>query len=252
MTEVPEFDQFVEYVDSDGVHPVALGQHEITSLLTLQTLQRGYQHVTQLGRSHTIEDTTTLRSIVASTYHTDVADNEVVSDDPATITDRLVWVVDHPVWRLHASVTLGEVWLYEGNLYRAVQSHTVDSPDWTPDTTPALWVRFYTPAETPDWVQPTGAQDAWRLGQHVIHAGQEWVSDIDYNVWEPGVTGWSLVGGGQTDEWQAGVAYTGDNTAGAGNGDVVTYDGVEYRCLQSHTSLVGWEPPNVPALWTPV
>jgi chitinase len=24
---------------------------------------------------------------------------------------------------------------------------------------------------------------------------------------------------------------------------------VAYRCLQSHTSLVGWEPPNVPALW---
>jgi chitinase len=32
-------------------------------------------------------------------------------------------------------------------------------------------------------------------------------------------------------------------------GDVVTYAGVSYRCLQSHTSLVGWEPPNVPALW---
>ncbi len=32
-------------------------------------------------------------------------------------------------------------------------------------------------------------------------------------------------------------------------GDVVTYAGLSYRCLQSHTSLVGWEPPNVPALW---
>ncbi|WP_271220517.1 carbohydrate-binding protein, partial [Streptosporangium carneum] len=32
-------------------------------------------------------------------------------------------------------------------------------------------------------------------------------------------------------------------------GDTVTYNGVNYRCLQSHTSLPGWEPPNVPALW---
>src|ERR1700722_2038412 len=24
---------------------------------------------------------------------------------------------------------------------------------------------------------------------------------------------------------------------------------VEYKCLQAHTSQVGWEPPNVPALW---
>jgi chitinase len=32
-------------------------------------------------------------------------------------------------------------------------------------------------------------------------------------------------------------------------GDVVSYSGRSYRCLQAHTSLVGWEPPNVPALW---
>jgi chitinase len=32
-------------------------------------------------------------------------------------------------------------------------------------------------------------------------------------------------------------------------GDVVTYSGVSYRCLQAHTSIVTWEPPNTPALW---
>ena len=41
--------------------------------------------------------------------------------------------------------------------------------------------------------------------------------------------------------WAAQTAYT--------VGTVVTYGGVSYRCLQSHTSLPGWEPPNVPALW---
>ncbi|MFI9436886.1 carbohydrate-binding protein, partial [Streptosporangium sp. NPDC052375] len=35
-------------------------------------------------------------------------------------------------------------------------------------------------------------------------------------------------------------------------GDTVTYNGVSYRCLQGHTSLPGWEPPNVPALWQPI
>jgi chitinase len=33
-------------------------------------------------------------------------------------------------------------------------------------------------------------------------------------------------------------------------GDTVTYNGLTYRCLQAHTSLTGWEPPNVPALWS--
>ena len=32
-------------------------------------------------------------------------------------------------------------------------------------------------------------------------------------------------------------------------GDVVTYSGVSYRCLQAHSSIVTWEPPNTPALW---
>ncbi|MEV0584988.1 carbohydrate-binding protein [Nonomuraea sp. NPDC050310] len=41
--------------------------------------------------------------------------------------------------------------------------------------------------------------------------------------------------------WAAGTAYA----AGA----TVTYGGASYRCLQAHTAQVGWEPPNVPALW---
>ncbi|NJP97441.1 chitinase, partial [Nonomuraea sp. FMUSA5-5] len=42
-------------------------------------------------------------------------------------------------------------------------------------------------------------------------------------------------------EWAAWTAYA----AGAR----VTYNGVEYECVQAHTSQPGWEPPNVPALW---
>lgn len=32
-------------------------------------------------------------------------------------------------------------------------------------------------------------------------------------------------------------------------GSTVTYGGLGYRCIQAHTSLTGWEPPNTPALW---
>jgi chitinase len=34
-------------------------------------------------------------------------------------------------------------------------------------------------------------------------------------------------------------------------GALVTYGGTTYKCVQAHTSLTGWEPPNVPALWEP-
>jgi chitinase len=35
-------------------------------------------------------------------------------------------------------------------------------------------------------------------------------------------------------------------------GQIVTYNGKRYQCRQSHTSLPGWEPPNVLALWLPL
>ncbi len=44
--------------------------------------------------------------------------------------------------------------------------------------------------------------------------------------------------------WQAWTAYTA--------GTLVTFNGTTYKCIQSHTSQPGWEPPNVPALWQPV
>ncbi|GAA3850368.1 lytic polysaccharide monooxygenase [Saccharothrix violaceirubra] len=41
--------------------------------------------------------------------------------------------------------------------------------------------------------------------------------------------------------WAPGVAYS--------VGTRVTYGGASYRCVQAHTSLAGWEPPNTASLW---
>jgi chitinase len=49
---------------------------------------------------------------------------------------------------------------------------------------------------------------------------------------------------GQFPTWVANHAYA--------IGDKVSYGGANYQCRQAHTSLVGWEPPNVPALWLPI
>ena len=44
-------------------------------------------------------------------------------------------------------------------------------------------------------------------------------------------------------EWTYPVAYA--------VGDLVTYQGTTYKCLQAHTSQAGWTPSAVPALWQP-
>ena len=45
----------------------------------------------------------------------------------------------------------------------------------------------------------------------------------------------------EVQTWAAYVAYK--------NGDIVSYNGINYVCRQAHTSLPGWEPANVAALW---
>ena len=46
--------------------------------------------------------------------------------------------------------------------------------------------------EFPAWVQPTGAHDAYSVGDKVSHNGQNWVSTVNANTWEPGVYGWDV------------------------------------------------------------
>jgi len=93
-----------------------------------------------------------------------------------------------PTWAAGRSYAADERVQYGGLLYKCVQAHT-SQEDWTPDATPALWTRVST-EEWPEWVQPTGAQDAYKIGDRVKHQGARWISTVDDNVWEPGVYGW--------------------------------------------------------------
>lgn len=76
-------------------------------------------------------------------------------------------------------------------LYKCLTDHT-SQESWTPDAAPSLWVRIDDPAiEWPEWRQPTGSTDAYPNGAKVSHNGKHWTSNVDANVWEPGVYGWS-------------------------------------------------------------
>lgn len=90
-----------------------------------------------------------------------------------------------PRWSETAVYAVGDRVCYEFTLYKCLQDHTAQA-DWTPDVAVSLWVRIDNPAEEwPEWVQPTGATDAYPKGAKVSHNGKHWVSDVDSNVWEP-------------------------------------------------------------------
>ena len=96
-----------------------------------------------------------------------------------------------PAWAIGVAYAVGARINYGGLLYKCAQAHTSQA-DWTPDATPALWVRVDDPGEDwPEWRQPAGAHDAYEKGYKVSHNEKHWISDVDGNVWEPGVYGWT-------------------------------------------------------------
>lgn len=46
------------------------------------------------------------------------------------------------------------------------------------------------PAGYPAWKQPTGAHDAYSIGDKVRHNDKDWECNVNANTWEPGVHGW--------------------------------------------------------------
>lgn len=78
-------------------------------------------------------------------------------------------------------------------LYKVLQNH-ISQPDWTPENSPSLFARVLIPDPTviPEWEQPDST-NPYMAGDKVRHNGKVWVSDVDNNVWEPGVYGWTEV-----------------------------------------------------------
>jgi hypothetical protein len=81
--------------------------------------------------------------------------------------------------------------------------------DWPPDLAPALWRKV------------------------------EVVPEVGARVWESGV---GYIAGDL-------VGYASDTVAESLSSSEPPTELMLYECLQAHTSQVGWEPPNAPALW---
>ena len=97
----------------------------------------------------------------------------------------------YPEWAADVDYTAGYKVQHGGKLWRCVQAHTSQS-GWEPESAPSLWAKVLIPDPEviPEWEQPDST-NPYSVGDKVTHNGKTWVSDIDNNVWEPGVYGWT-------------------------------------------------------------
>ncbi len=107
--------------------------------------------------------------------------------------DALQAVSLFPAWAADKDYAVEDRVKYGGTLYKCLTAHTAQA-SWTPDVSPSLWAKVLIPdpGVIPEWEQP-GSTNPYMAGDKVTHNGKTWVSDIDNNVWEPGVYGWTEV-----------------------------------------------------------
>ena len=110
----------------------------------------------------------------------------VTLDDETALTGVELF----PTWVVGKAYAVNDRAQYNGTLYKCVQAHTSQS-DWMPSATPALW-KTVSVDEYPEWVQPTGAHDAYNIGDKVTYNGQHYVCTSNANVYAPDVYGWQL------------------------------------------------------------
>ena len=100
-----------------------------------------------------------------------------------------------PLWAdcIGQRAEAGSYWRHADKLYRVNmgQGHTIQA-DWAPDKAVSLFSLAANPAEEwTEWIQPTGAHNAYAKGAKVTHNGKKWTSTVNgANTWEPGVYGW--------------------------------------------------------------
>lgn len=110
-----------------------------------------------------------------------------ISDPAEALENQAIF----PLWSSESvAVKAGEKYqAFDGlelKLFEVIQPHTTQE-GWHPVDTPALWKRVALPDQILPWVQPTGAHDAYNIGDKVSYQGQNYESTVNANVYAPGV-----------------------------------------------------------------
>ena len=93
-----------------------------------------------------------------------------------------------------ASYAAGDRIQYNGKLYKCLQAHTAQA-DWNPVDAPSLWAEVLAGQDDTaigEWVQPDSTNPYMR-GDRVNYNGKIYESEVDNNVWAPGVYGWAEI-----------------------------------------------------------
>lgn len=110
---------------------------------------------------------------------------------PSLSTDELMQVAAIiPNWDASKTYTEDDVVRYQQSLYQAIGEVPANT---VPDAATDKWKDLTKSVDNvAQWIQPNSAENAYDSAAVVMHDDEQWSSDEDYNMHEPGVEGWTL------------------------------------------------------------
>lgn len=108
---------------------------------------------------------------------------------PSLSTDELMQVAAiFPNWDASKTYTEADIVRYQQSLYQAIDEVPANT---VPDVATDKWTDMTKPVDgVARWIQPNSAENAYDSAAVVMHDDEQWSSDEDYNMHEPGVEGW--------------------------------------------------------------
>lgn len=152
---------------------------------------------------------------------------------PSLSTDELMQIAAIiPNWDASKTYTEDDIVRYQQSLYQAIGEVPANT---VPDAATDKWKNLTKPVDgVAQWIQPNSAENAYDSAAVVMHDDEQWSSDEDYNMHEPGVDGWTS-NGDAVAEW---AQPTDANNAYA-EGAVVRHNGKRWVSTVSGNV---WEP----------
>ena len=137
-----------------------------------------YDLILKVIQSHTYKDSNALLGKIQRLF----VEGEISEEQYAAL--RAALLAAEPVKAYDAEAEIDALWKEVRRIAAIVDA----MPEPTPEPEPE-------PEEIPDWVQPTGAHDAYMTGDKVRFKGEVYESLIDGNVWSPETypQGWKAV-----------------------------------------------------------
>lgn len=136
-----------------------------------------YELIRSVIQAHTFNDSNALLTKMQRLYVEGTLTEEQYTELRAMLYDA------QPTKEYNVESEIDNIWLELRRIANIVDHMPEPTPDPDPDP------------EIPEWVQPTGAHDAYMMGDKVRYNGDVYESLINGNVWAPDVapTCWKVV-----------------------------------------------------------